>query len=135
MSSGTKKMSAFILRAIEMASLATQKRGIKCRSTTPDRIVRTILSAVLVVTGIRNVDHKRWIDDAGAEGLKKVKKEDAGSERWVLERPDRAHASLRLLRGCVGPLENLRVTNRATLARLRERGKSLRDVFTIPNKE
>ena len=74
MSSGTKKMSAFILRAIEMASLATQKRGIKCRSTTPGSIVRTILPAILVITGIRNVDHKRWIDDAGAEGLKKVKK-------------------------------------------------------------
>lgn len=135
MSSGTKKMSAFILRAIEMASLATQKRGIECRSTTPDRIVRTILSAVLVVTGIRNVDHKRWVDDAGAEGLKKVKKEDAGSEGRVLERPDRAHARLRLLCGCVSPLENLRIADRAALARLRERGKSLSDVFTIGNEE
>ena len=90
----------------------------------------TVLLTVLVIAGLVDVENKGRVDDAGTERLEQVEEEDTGRERRVLERPDGPYARLALLRGRVRPLEDLRVADWPSLARLGQGAERLCDVFT-----
>jgi hypothetical protein len=108
MSSGTRKINAFIFLAIEIANLAVSFRQptiARDNATTPP----TVLSPIFILPALVHVDDERRIDDPRSKRLEEVEDEDAGRDRGVFERPDRARARFRFLDGRVRPFEHLLV--------------------------
>ena len=54
------------------------------------RRVRTVLPPLFIVPVLVHIDAERRIDDTWSKRLEEVEDEDAGRERGVFERPDRA---------------------------------------------
>ena len=131
-SSGTRKMRAFNFLAIEIASLAVKTHTYESALEVPTNHngrKLTVLLAILILAGLVDVQNKCRVHDARTKCLKQIEEEDTSRERRVFERSDGPHARLALLRSRVRPLEDFRIANRASMARLGQRAERLRDVF------
>lgn len=120
-SSGTKKISAFILRAIEIASLA-RGRNQYCDGGWSDKHP-TILSSVFIVAVVRNVDYQVWIYNARPNPFEHVQEEKSGGQRWIFERSrilPSCQARSTLLSSSVRPFQHVLVTDGTSAGRFGE---------------
>ena len=80
----------------------------------------TILSPILVIPRLRDVDDQAGVYNARTDGVEEVEEEQPGCDGWVFERANGAHASLPVLSGGIGPLEHLRVRHWSTATGFRK---------------
>ena len=68
------------------------------------RCQRTILPPLLIVTHLTDVYHHAKVHDTRLHCIEKLKEENAGGDRRILERSDGLDGWLVLLRGGIRPL-------------------------------
>ena len=115
-SSGTRKISAFIFLAIEIASFAVGR--VRSVSVFPSfsEADHTVLSSLLVVALLVDIIHQRWIHDPWLYSFQDIQEKEASFYARVLERANCLHARFAFLCRRVGPLEHLGIADGSTLA-------------------
>lgn len=127
MSSGTRKISAFIFLAIEIANLAITRISIPILYLYRG-LDLTVLPAIVVWSRLGNIDDKIRVNDARSDGVEEVEEEQTRRDRGILERANRAHVGLGASCGRVCPLEHLGIGDWPSAAgQVRE---SLRDAHS-----
>jgi len=113
-------MRAFIFLAIEIANLAGKGQCKRTATSKGTEEEPTILSPILVITRLRDVDDQVGVNNTRTDGVEEVEEEQPGCDGWVFERANGAHARLRALSGGIGPLEHLRVSHSSAATGFRE---------------
>jgi hypothetical protein len=130
MSSGTRKIKAFIFLGIEMASLAVRESDVSKRPY--ELLYRkelAVLPPVIIRTTITDVDYQRRVDNTRPDGLQKFQEEQPGSDTRILEGANSLNGRLCFLSSCVCPFEHLSIADGST--RFRQRCESLRNVHPV----